>query len=72
MTPSRGLQRICRRCAFRKRAELAVGEQPKAADLEEGRNPLPSFARNGRLAYPGHGQVPNRDRLGRRSHGCPL
>jgi hypothetical protein len=32
--------------------------------------PLPSVARNGRLAYPGHGEVTNRDRLGRRSHGC--
>ena len=25
--------------------------------------PLPSVARNGRLAYPGHGEVTNRDRL---------
>ena len=33
---------------------------------------LASVARNGRLAYPGHGEVTNRDRLGRRSHGCHM
>ena len=34
--------------------------------------PPPSVARNGRLAYPLLGEVTNRDRRGRRSHGCPV
>src|SRR5262249_8164340 len=33
--------------------------------------PIPSIARFRRLAYPGHGEVTNRERLGRRNHGCP-
>ena len=31
----------------------------------------PSIARFGRLAYPGHGEVTNREMLGRKRHGCP-
>jgi hypothetical protein len=34
--------------------------------------PLPSVARNGRLVYSLLGEVTNRDRRGRRSHGCPV
>ena len=31
---------------------------------------LPSVARIGRLAYPGHGEVTNREVFGCKSHGC--
>jgi hypothetical protein len=34
--------------------------------------PTPSIARFGRLAYPMYGEVTNRNRLGRTSHGCPV
>jgi Transposase, Mutator family len=34
--------------------------------------PTPSIARFGRLAYPMDGEVTNRHRLGRTSHGCPV
>jgi hypothetical protein len=34
--------------------------------------PMPSIARFRRRAYPLHGEVTNRDRRGRRSHGCPV
>ena len=34
--------------------------------------PLPSIAQNGRLAYPLLGEVTDRDRRGRKSHGRPV
>ena len=34
--------------------------------------PLPSVAQNGRLAYPLLGEVTDRDRRGRKSHGRPV
>jgi hypothetical protein len=33
---------------------------------------LSSVARNGRLAYPGHEEVTNREMLGCKSHGCSV
>jgi hypothetical protein len=49
----------------------ALGEQPTRLRILRGESPLPSIARFGRLAYPGHGEVTNRERLGWKRHGCP-
>ncbi|MGH8545691.1 MAG: BamA/TamA family outer membrane protein [Gammaproteobacteria bacterium] len=49
----------------------AFGEQPTRLRILWGESPLPSITRFRRRAYPLHGEVTNRDRRGRKSHGCP-
>ena len=49
----------------------ALGEQPTRLRILRGESPLPSMARFGRRAYPGHAEVTNRERLGWKRHGCP-
>ena len=60
---------------------LAMASPPLDARWRSGRQgrascgvcvPTPSMARCGRRAYPRGGEGTNRQRLGRRSHGCPV
>jgi hypothetical protein len=43
-------------------------ERPTRPQVLRGESPLSSIARFGRLSYPGHGEVTNREMLGRKSH----
>jgi hypothetical protein len=50
------------------RDERKRTERPTRPQVLRGESPLLSIARFGRLAYPGHGEVTNREVLGRKSH----
>jgi len=48
------------------------GTADKAMNLVRYESPIPSIARIGWLAYPGHGEATNRDKFGCKSHGCSV
>ena len=49
-----------------------MGSSRQGCESREVKVLPPSIARNGRVAYPGHGEVTNREMLGWKSHGCPV
>ena len=51
---------------------LAVGSGRQGCESRRVKVPPPSVAQNGRLAYPLLGEVTDRDRRGRKSHGRPV
>src|SRR5450759_4018694 len=59
------------RCAKRGRIEFPRSGQQSRESWKVKVLP-PSIARFGRLAYPLLGEVTDRDRRGRKSHGCPV
>src|SRR5262249_24867838 len=63
---------LLRRCGSWRRLTLGVRGSSRQGCASNGvQVPIPSITRLRRLAYPGHGEVINRERLGRRNHGCP-
>ena len=66
------LQRpLLRRSRFRQQLSAwRSGSSRQGCASDEVKVLMPSIARFGRLAYPGHGEVTNHERLGRKSHGC--
>jgi len=53
-------------------AGAAAGSGRQGCESRRVKVPLPSVAQNGRLAYPLLGEVTDRDRRGRKSHGRPV